>query len=87
MRTGVVLPNGDVLVRIFEDRTAVVVGVQVIWGRKYRDDGGEFLRRRFPVHSITRVLCLVPPEYAEQVVPVQESTNRIVSVGQRGVRR
>lgn len=87
MRTGVVLPNGDVLVRVFEDRTAVVVGVQVIRGRKYRDDGGEFLGRRFPVHCVTRVLRFVPPEYAEQVIPIQESTNGIVSAGQRGVRR
>ena len=87
MRTGIVLPNGNVLVRVFEDRTAVMVGVQIIRGRKYRDDGREFLRRRFPVHSVARILCFVPPEYAEEVVPVQESANCIISVGQRGIRR
>lgn len=32
MRSAIVLPNGDILVRVFENRTTVVVGVQVIWG-------------------------------------------------------
>lgn len=32
MRTAVVLPDSDVLVRVFEDCTAIVVGVQVIRG-------------------------------------------------------
>jgi len=81
MRTGIVLPDGDVLVCVFEDRTAIVVCIQVIRGRKNRDHGRELLRRRFPVHGVTRILCFVPPEHAKQVVPVQESTDRLVSKG------
>ena len=87
MRTGVILPDGNVLVCVFEDRTAVVIGVQVVRGRKYGNDRRELLRRCFPVHSVTRVLCFMPPEHSEEIVPIQESANCIVSVGQRGLRR
>ena len=55
MGARVVLTDSDVLVRVLDDRTAVVVYVQVVRCRKHCDHRGELLRRRLSVHHVSEI--------------------------------
>jgi hypothetical protein len=47
------LPYRNILVRILEDRTTVVVEIKIIRGREYCDDGGKLLCGRLAVHRVS----------------------------------
>lgn len=53
MSTRVILPYRDILVRVLDDRTTVMIHVQIIRSGKDGDDRRELFERCFSVHSIT----------------------------------
>lgn len=48
-----ILPDGDVLVGIFEHGAAIVIYVEVIGGGEDSDHGRELLRGRFAKHGVS----------------------------------
>lgn len=55
MTARVELPDRDILVRIFDDGTAIMVDVEVVGGTKDGDDRGKLFGRRFAVHHVSGV--------------------------------
>lgn len=68
MRTGVELSDCDVLIRVFEYCTTIVIDITVIWSRKNSDDRRKLLRRCLALHVVTMVLSFVTANDAQQVV-------------------
>jgi hypothetical protein len=54
MSTRVVLSDSNVLVRVLEYSTTVMINVQVVGSRKYSDDRWEVSFRCFLVHCIPK---------------------------------
>lgn len=52
MRRRVVLTNSDVFVDIFQDCTAIMIEIAVVWRAENRDDRGELFGARFPIHLV-----------------------------------
>lgn len=53
MRAIVVLPYRDILICIFEHRSAVTVNIKVIGGREDRDHGRKLFRWRLAMHRVS----------------------------------
>lgn len=57
----------------------VVINVEVVGRAEDGDQRWEARRLRFPVHAVARILCLVRPNDAQQVVVLQEIAARRVT--------
>lgn len=56
MSARIVLTNSNVLVCVLDDRSAVVIYIQVVRRGKHCDDGGELLRRRLSIHHVSEII-------------------------------
>jgi len=64
VRRRIVLPNRDILVRVFEDSASVVIHIEVVGRGENGNDGGEVAFGSLAVHGISgvcdvRFWCLV----------------------------
>ena len=55
MRARIVLPNRNILVRVLEDRTPILIDIEVIGRREDGDDRREVFLGCFSVHRIPKI--------------------------------
>ena len=73
MRCAVELSDVHDIVLVFENRSLVVVHVEVVWRTEDCHDTRETSCPCFPVHSISSILGLVRADDRQKVVLLEES--------------
>jgi hypothetical protein len=73
------LSNRDILVRILENRSSILVYIQIVWSRENGNHRREITFRGLAVYRIARILGFMSSNDGKQVISVKEFAHSIVS--------
>jgi len=75
----VILSNSDILVRILENRSSILIYIQIVWSRENGNHRRELFCRGLAEYCITRILGLMTSDDGKQVISVEELAHSVIS--------